>query len=101
MLQFFNWNILILSESVCGYVVSLNQQTHSNLFIYESFTDSVGTLVLLDEFIMQNQTENTFIADVVLSLVSFAGITLNKCAAIWIGTLTGGPVQGESPPVLV
>ena len=24
-----------------------------------------------------------------------------KCAVLWIGTLTGGPVQGESPPVLV
>ena len=36
-----------------------------------------------------------------LSLVSFAGMTLNKCAVLWIGTLTGGPVQGESPPVLV
>ena len=35
------------------------------------------------------------------SLVSFAGMTLNKCAVLWIGTLTGGPVQGESPPVLV
>ena len=36
-----------------------------------------------------------------LSLVSFAGMTLNKCAVLCIGTLTGGPVQGESPPVLV
>ena len=45
------------SVSVCGYVVSLNQQPHSKLFIYEIFTDSVGTLVLLDEFIMRNQTE--------------------------------------------
>ena len=36
-----------------------------------------------------------------LSLVSFAGMTLNKCAVLWIGTLTGDPVQGESPPVLV
>ena len=31
-----------------------------------------------------------------LSLVSFAG-----SAVFWIGTLTGGPVQGESPLVLV
>ena len=30
-----------------------------------------------------------------------AGMTLNKCAVLWIGMLTGGPVQGESPPVLV
>ena len=36
-----------------------------------------------------------------LSLVSFAGMTLNKCAVLWIGTLTGGPVQGGSPPLLV
>ena len=36
-----------------------------------------------------------------LSFVSFAGMTLNKCAVLWIGTLTGGPVQGVSPPVLV
>ena len=36
-----------------------------------------------------------------LSLMSFAGMTLNKRAVLWIGTLTGGPVQGESPPVLV
>ena len=33
--------------------------------------------------------------------MSFAGMTLNKCAVLWIGTLTGGPVQEESPPVLV
>ena len=26
---------------------------------------------------------------------------LKTCAVLWIGTLTGGPVQGESPPVLV
>ena len=31
-----------------------------------------------------------------LSLVSFAG-----SAVLWIGTLTGGPVQGESSPVPV
>ena len=36
-----------------------------------------------------------------LSLVLFAGMTLSKCAVLSIGTLTGGPVQGESPPVLV
>ena len=35
------------------------------------------------------------------SLVPFAGMTPIKCAVLWIGTLTGGPVQGESPPVLV
>ena len=36
-----------------------------------------------------------------VSLVSLSGMTLNKCAVLWIGTLTGGPVQRESPPVLV
>ena len=35
------------------------------------------------------------------SLVSFAGMSLNKSAVLWIGTLTGGPVQGESTPELV
>ena len=45
--------------------------------------------------------EETFWFPNMLSLVSFAGMTLNKCAVLWIGTLTGGPVQGESPPVLV
>ena len=45
--------------------------------------------------------EETFWCPNMLSLVSFAGMTLNKCAVLWIGTLTGGPVQGESPPVLV
>ena len=42
--------------------------------------------------------EETFWCPNMLSLVSFAGMTLNKCAVLWIGTLTGGPVQGESPP---
>ena len=42
--------------------------------------------------------EETFWCPNMLSLVAFA---LNKCAVLWIGTLTGGPVQGESPPVLV
>ena len=45
--------------------------------------------------------EETFLCPNMLSLMSFAGMTLNKCAVLWIGTLTGGPVQGESPPVLV
>ena len=45
--------------------------------------------------------EETFSCPNMLSLVSFAGMTLKKCAVLWIGTLTGGPVHGESPPVLV
>ena len=45
--------------------------------------------------------EETFWCPNMLSLVSFAGMTLNKCAVLCIGTLTGGPVQGQSPPVLV
>ena len=45
--------------------------------------------------------EETFWCPNMLSIVSFAGMTLNKCAVLWIGTLTGGPVQGEPPPVLV
>ena len=45
--------------------------------------------------------EETFWCPNMLSLVSFAGMTLNKRAVLWIGTLTGGPVQGESPLVLV
>ena len=39
--------------------------------------------------------EETFWCPNMLSLVSFAGMTLNKCAVLWIGTLTGGPVQGD------
>ena len=38
--------------------------------------------------------EKTFWCQDMLSLVSFAGMSLNKCAVLWIGTLTGGPVQG-------
>ena len=34
-----------------------------------------------------------------LSLVSFARITLNKCAVLRIGTLTGGPLCRESHPL--
>ena len=45
--------------------------------------------------------EETFWCPNMLSLVSFSGMTLNKGAVLWIGTLTGGPVEGESPPVLV
>ena len=45
--------------------------------------------------------EETFWCPNMLSLVSFAGMTLNKCVVLWIGTLTGCPVQGESPSVLV
>ena len=45
--------------------------------------------------------EETFWCLNMLFLVPFARTTLNKCAVLWIGTLTGGPVQGESPPVLV
>ena len=42
--------------------------------------------------------EETFWCPKMLSLVSFAGMTLNKCAVLWIGTLAVGPVQEESPP---
>ena len=41
--------------------------------------------------------KETFWCPNMLSLVSFAGMTLNKCAVLWIGTLTGGRVT----PVLV
>ena len=41
--------------------------------------------------------EETFWCPNMLSLVSFSEMG----AVLWIGTLTGGPVQGESPPVLV
>ena len=34
-----------------------------------------------------------------LSIVSFAGMTLNKCAVYRIGTLTGGPLCRESHPL--
>ena len=34
-----------------------------------------------------------------LSLVSLAGMTLNKCAILQIGTLTGGPLCRESHPL--
>ena len=34
-----------------------------------------------------------------LSLVSFAGMTLNKCAVLRIGTLTGDPLCRESHPL--
>ena len=36
-----------------------------------------------------------------LSLVSFAVMTLNKCAILQISTLTGCPLCKESPPVQV
>ena len=45
--------------------------------------------------------KETFWCPNMLFLVSFAGMTLNKSTVLWIGTLNGGPVQGESPPVLV
>ena len=45
--------------------------------------------------------EETFWCPNMLSLVSLAGMTLSKCAVLWIGTLTVGPVRGESLPVLV
>ena len=45
--------------------------------------------------------EETFWCPNMLSLLSFAGITLNMCVVLWIGTLTGGPVQEEPPHVLV
>ena len=35
----------------------------------------------------------------VLSLVSFAGMMLDKCAVLWIGTLTGSPLCRESHPM--
>ena len=40
--------------------------------------------------------EETFRCPNMLSLVSFAGMTLNKCAVLRIGALTGGPLCRES-----
>ena len=36
-----------------------------------------------------------------LSLVQFAGMTLDKCIVLWIGMLTGCPLCSESPHVQV
>ena len=57
--------------------------------------------LIFEFYLIPAAGEETFWCPNKLSLVSFAGITLNKCAVLWIGTLTEGPVQGESPPVLV
>ena len=43
--------------------------------------------------------EEKFRCPNILSLVLFAGITLNTCAVLWIGTLTGGPLCWESHPL--
>ena len=43
--------------------------------------------------------EETFRCPNMLSLESFAGMTLNKCAVFRIGTLTGGPPCRESHPL--
>ena len=45
--------------------------------------------------------EEKFRCPDMLSLVSFAGMTLNKCAVLRIGTLTGVPLYRKSPPVQV
>ena len=36
---------------------------------------------------------------ITLFLVSFAGVTLNKCAFLRVGTLNGGPLVRESHPL--
>ena len=43
--------------------------------------------------------EEKFRCPNMLSLVSFAGMTLNKCAVLRIGTLTGGPSCRKSHPL--
>ena len=52
---------------------------------------------------MQEESPLVQVKDVLLLVIFiFAGMTLNKCAVLRIGMLTGGPpVQGESPPVQV
>ena len=46
--------------------------------------------------------EEKFQCQNMLSLVSFAGMTLNKCAVLWFRMLTGCPLwSGESPAVQV
>ena len=42
--------------------------------------------------------EETFCVNT-LSLVSFAGMTLDKCMVLWIGTLTGCPLCREGHPL--
>ena len=43
--------------------------------------------------------EKTFRWPTTLSFLSFAGMTLDKCAVLRIGTLTGGPLCRESRPM--
>ena len=43
--------------------------------------------------------EEKFQCPNMLSLVSFAGMILNKCAILQIGMLTGGPLCRESHPL--
>ena len=41
--------------------------------------------------------EETFWCPNMLSLVSFAGMTLNKCTVLWIGTLTEALCRESQP----
>ena len=43
--------------------------------------------------------QERFFCPNMLSLVSCAGMTLNKCAVLWIATLTVGPLCRESRPL--
>ena len=45
--------------------------------------------------------EEKFLCPNTLSLVSFAGMTLNKCAVLRIGTLNGGPLCRLKNPTIV
>ena len=45
--------------------------------------------------------EEKFLCLNTLSLVSFAGMTLNTCAVLWFGTLTGCPLCSLKNPMVI
>ena len=52
-----------------------------------------------ENFIIRDFDQRQNYTPSMLSLVSFAGMTLNKCAVLRIGTLTGGPLCRENHPL--
>ena len=80
------WHRIPLPQSCCNLVATLRQRI---FFIRACLVLEVsGSIPARGE--KKIRCLNT------LSLVSFAGMTLDKCIVLWIGTLTGCPLCRES-----
>ena len=90
-----------VSQILCNYrgfkILNVNQEDRSVVpYLLKTYG---ATLVVKSVRSVLEKRRGKISCRNMLSLVSFAGWTLNKCSVLWIWTLTGGPLCRESHPL--